>query len=291
MNKGQTLIELVVAIGIFVITVGVLVFLVLSSYESGRLGSEITQADFFAQEGLEATRSIRDDNWQNLTNGDHGLLLSGGNWQFSGSSEALDGKFTRVLTVEEIDPDRKKITSNITWQFTENKSQEVKLVTYLTNWQKTTPLTGPEIKKPTAHTDITTWTTPSQAYNFPDTPNDQTNAGSDTSMPDANPAITFHTWAPKIQTYTTTTLKVNWRTNGAFTNDRLAIQYTKNGGTNWTILLPMGVHNEIIIQTSEAPLDANQNLALVQVRVVSDRVGGPDGGALFIYDIWTEGSF
>jgi len=32
-------------------------------------------------------------------------------------------------------------------------------------------------------------------------------------------------------------------------------------------------------------------LNFVQVKVVSDRVGGADGGTLYIYDIWTEGIF
>jgi len=135
-QSGQSLIELVVALGIFVIVISVLVFLILNSYVAGRLASEITQANFLAEEGLEAARSIRDNNWQDLTNGDHGLIISGGNWQFSGTSETIDGKFTRVITVEEIDPDRKKITSKISWQFTETRPQEVQLITYLTNWQK-----------------------------------------------------------------------------------------------------------------------------------------------------------
>jgi len=150
-----------------------------------------------------------------------------------------------------------------------------------------------EIKKPMLHTDSTVWTTPARAYNYPD-PNDQSDYGSDTSMPDRNdinPAILFYNWDQKTETYTTTVLKVNWRTNGRHSNDRFGIHYTKDGGVNWLDLVPMGVHNETTIQTSSANLDANQVLTSVQVNVVSDRVGGADGGTLYIYDIWTEGVF
>jgi len=148
-----------------------------------------------------------------------------------------------------------------------------------------------EIKKPMLHTDNTVWTTPALAYNYPDTPNDQSDSCSDTSMPDRDPAILFYNWAQKTETYTTTVLKVNWRTNGLYSNDRFAIRYTKDGGINWLDLVPLAVHNETTIQNPSVNLDNNQGLNFVQVKVVSDRVGGADGGTLYIYDIWTEGIF
>jgi Tfp pilus assembly protein PilV len=122
-EKGQSLIELVIAIGIFVIIVSSLAILMFNSYDTGRLAAEITQANFLAEEGLEITRSIRDNNWQDLTN----------------LSDTIDGKFNRFVSIEDIGIDRKKITSRVTWQFTEQKSQEVQLITYLTNWAKEAP--------------------------------------------------------------------------------------------------------------------------------------------------------
>ena len=285
-EKGQSLVELVVAIGIFVIIASSLALLIFSSYDARRLAAEITQANFLAEEGLEATRSIRDNNWQGLTSGDYGLIISGGRWQFSGSSDITDGRFRRSVNIGDIGIDRKKITSRVTWPFTEVKSQEVILVTYLTNWQK-----GLEVKKPTAHTDSTGWTTPALSYNYPASPNDQLDSGSDTRMPDRDPAILFRNWAIKTETYTATVLKVNWRTNGLYPNDRFAIRYTRDGGTNWQDIVPLGVYNGTTTQTSSVNLDANQDLTLVQVKVVSDRVGTADNGTLYIYDIWTEGIF
>ena len=138
-ENGQSLIKLVVAIGIFVTVASILIFFILNSYIIGRLAEEITIANFFAEEGLEAARSIRDNNFADLTNGDHGLLISGGNWQFFGTSETIDGKFTRIINVEEIDPNRKQVTSQVTWQFTETRPQEIILVTYLTNWTGPSP--------------------------------------------------------------------------------------------------------------------------------------------------------
>lgn len=137
-EKGQSLIELLLAIAIFVIAVSALAFLILDGYVSGRLAEEITIANFLAEEGMEATRSIRDNNWNDLTTGSHGLAISGNNWVFQGISETID-KFTRLITVENVNLDRKKVTSQVTWQFAEGRPQEVKLVTYLTNWAKLAP--------------------------------------------------------------------------------------------------------------------------------------------------------
>jgi len=138
-EKGQSLVELLVAIGIFFIAISALALFILDSYVSGRLAQEITIANFLAEEGIEATTSIRDNFWDDLILGAHGLVISPeGHWIFEGSYDATD-KFTRVITVEDIGIDRKKITSQVTWQFTQARPQEIRLITYLTNWAEPMP--------------------------------------------------------------------------------------------------------------------------------------------------------
>lgn len=143
--KGQTLVELLIAIGIFVIVVSGLAYFILDSYVSGRLAEEIIIANFLAEEGLEAARSIRDNDWSALDVGEHGLVIAGNNWVFSGSEEdvsSLLGKGKRKIIIEELspaDPDRKKITSRISWEFTPARIQNIQLVTYFTNFAKTSP--------------------------------------------------------------------------------------------------------------------------------------------------------
>jgi prepilin-type N-terminal cleavage/methylation domain-containing protein len=144
-SKGQTLIELLIAIAIFVIVVTGLAYFILDSYASGRLAEEIVVANFLAEEGLEAARSIRDNDWSTLNVGEYGLVISGNNWIFSGTEEDISDlleKGTRKIIIEELgpaDPDRKKITSRINWEFTPARLQDVQLVTYFTNFAKTSP--------------------------------------------------------------------------------------------------------------------------------------------------------
>ena len=119
MQKGQTIIELLVAMGVFILLISVITFLILDAHLSDRLARERTQATFLAEEGLEQARSIRDNDWSSLV---------------SVSPEIID-KFIRTVTVEDIDSEIKKVTSQITWQISDLRSQEVSLITYLTNWQ------------------------------------------------------------------------------------------------------------------------------------------------------------
>ena len=72
-EKGQSLVELLVAIAVFTLIISGLAVFVLDSYSSGRLSQELTIADFLAQEGLEATKSIKGNKWQDLRAGIHGF--------------------------------------------------------------------------------------------------------------------------------------------------------------------------------------------------------------------------
>ena len=141
-QKGELIIELLVAIAIFVAVVSSISFLILDSYVSGRLAREITQANFLAEEGLEAVRSIRDNSWNQLSEGSHGLAISGNNWIFQGqeediSSQLKEGK--RIIEIKNLAFGVKEITSRVVWKFAEGIPQEVKLLTYLTNWTEPLP--------------------------------------------------------------------------------------------------------------------------------------------------------
>lgn len=142
MEKGQLLIELLVAMGIFAITVSVVLFLILDGYLADRIGRENTIATFLAKEGIVAAQTIRDNDWDDLTLGEHGLKISSGTWIFYGTGDDLSEYLRegeRKIIVERIDDDRRKVTSKVSWKLTNLRPREVSLVSYLTNWQKKGP--------------------------------------------------------------------------------------------------------------------------------------------------------
>ena len=90
---GQTLIELLIAIALFIAVVSALTYLILDSYVAGRVAKQATKANFLAEEGIEAVISIRDNDWSGLAAGDHGLAISGNNWVLQGTLAMLELTF------------------------------------------------------------------------------------------------------------------------------------------------------------------------------------------------------
>lgn len=150
------IVELIVAIGIFITIAAAGTVVVLGGFSLNRLGDEETEASLVAQEGLEAVRSIKNKDWANISNGTYGLDKSSGTWEFSGSSN-VNGKFTRQVVIEDVqrnaegnivesggtvDSSIKKVTARVNWNFSPTRANTVELTTYLANWEKPIPTAG-----------------------------------------------------------------------------------------------------------------------------------------------------
>lgn len=130
---GFSLVEALLAGVIFSLVVMTLVGSLIYGEETGKLSGSRVRAVLLAEEGLEAVRNMRDDNFTNLFNGTYGLASSGDIWSFSGS-EDISGIYTRKIIVAQIDSERKQVTSQVTWQQNGQRTGTVSLVTYLTDW-------------------------------------------------------------------------------------------------------------------------------------------------------------
>ena len=288
-SVGQSLLELIVAIGIFSAVVGGLALFILNSYVSGRLAYEITKADFLAQEGIEAARSIRDAKWEELKDGKHALSIVDNKWSFHPSSEEEDfsdrlNEGRRSIEVESVDQDRKKITSTITWKFSENRKEEVKLVSYLTNWQKVSA----EIRRPLSYTDPSPrrTTNPGLAY---DPKNGNTFATTlyDTSK---NPSILFRTWEFPTTIYGTLSLNYRYHADGGATiDDRYAVAYSITGCNGSFINLIPSTSSAAPDTTISVNLPPKQDFSRLCVKIYTQRVDSRDSQNIYTRDVWTEG--
>lgn len=147
----MSIIEVIIAVALFVIIAGSTTIVVLGSFSSTRLAKEEVKATLIAEEGLEAVQSIRNQDWNNLSVGTYGLSNSGGNWVFSGSSDVdPSGRYTRTITVSQVERDGNGdvistggtvddqtylINVNVSWDFTPTRNNMVELNQYLTDWQ------------------------------------------------------------------------------------------------------------------------------------------------------------
>jgi len=148
-QKGISIAEVLIAIGIFSLVAAGIILLVTDAYDLSRFSAERNVAQAIVDEGMEATESIRQRAWNELTYGTHGLDDSLGYWTFSGTEDDLD-PYTRTTTVSEVyrdasgnivdiggtlDPQTKKVEVRVAWTFAPGRDQEIFLEKYFTLWE------------------------------------------------------------------------------------------------------------------------------------------------------------
>ena len=149
MKKGQSVIEIIIAIAIFMIIAGSTVVSIVGSLSISRLAEEESQATYIASEGIEAVYSIRNKDWESLADGSYGLDATSGEWVFAGTSDIdPSGKFTRQISISSVqrdinqdintgvtDTETKQVVSLVSWDFTSARTNSVEMTAYVTNWQ------------------------------------------------------------------------------------------------------------------------------------------------------------
>ena len=133
-QRGFSLVEVLLAVSIFGLIVTGLIGGLIYGQQSTALAGQRARAVMLADEGLEAVRNIRDENFSNLTDGPFGLTTTGNQWNLSGSSDVTD-IFTRQIVISTVDAKRKNVTANVAWQQNPQRTGQVQVVTYLTNWK------------------------------------------------------------------------------------------------------------------------------------------------------------
>ena len=151
-ERGFSVVEIILAAAVFMILATGSITVVLQGLDSNRLGEEQAVANQYAVEGIEAVRSIKNQNFASLINtAGTGIQRVSNVWAFSGSNNIFDSKYTRALTVSDVQRDgggniveaggtldklTKKITSTVSWNFSPTRSNSVVLTSYLTDYRK-----------------------------------------------------------------------------------------------------------------------------------------------------------
>ena len=163
--NGFSILEVILAAALFIILATGAVTIVINGYNSNRLGQEMTVANQFAAEGIEAMKSIKNQAYTTLTACPAGPATNGVvrdeatfTWKCSGSDNTLTHNsgddFIRTIKIEDVqrddappagnivasggtlDPDTKKVTSTVTWNFSAARPETISLVSYLSDWRK-----------------------------------------------------------------------------------------------------------------------------------------------------------
>ena len=151
-NKGQSVIEIILASAMFVIVATSITGVIMQSYRTNSMSDEQVVASQYASEGMEAIRSIRNQSFAALTNTTStGVKIStGGVWSLNGASSTYD-KYTRTISVTStyrdgsgnittstgtLDTSTKKVEVTVQWTGASGDQKSVVLTSYMTNWQE-----------------------------------------------------------------------------------------------------------------------------------------------------------
>lgn len=135
LEKGVTLVEVLVAAGIIVTFLTTLVSVHNTYLRSSFSNVDSVKATFLAEEGIEAVKGIRDTSWASnilpLTNGTaYYLVFGNGAWSLNTTSTSVDSRFYRKITLSAVnrdsvsaittsggtlDANTRKITSSVSW--------------------------------------------------------------------------------------------------------------------------------------------------------------------------------
>lgn len=135
-QSGQSLIEILFALALFVVSVSTIVFLILDAQLSVQYSLEMTQASVLAVEGLHAVQTIKSQSFSKIQPGTFGLVHAGDTWSFASSSDVV-GIYTRAVGITEIDSELMRVESTVTWDTQTSRSGSIVLTTHLSNWEQT----------------------------------------------------------------------------------------------------------------------------------------------------------
>lgn len=139
-SRGQTLLELIVSIGVVVFVMLGLVVAVTSSLRFSQASRYRSRAVKYAQEAIEMTRQLRDTNLWDTFIAYAGVtpkvwcLSKTGVWTpEDGNCQPLDGIFSRNVTLTWDDP-LVRVQADVSWQ-DGSRVLHSQLDTYLTRWK------------------------------------------------------------------------------------------------------------------------------------------------------------
>lgn len=153
-EDGMGIVEIIVVIAIITTAFVAILQLAFLERRAQIVAREDITAYVLARESLEAVRSVRDDNWDNLStltfNTPYYPVINGSIWELSGTDPGQVNGYDRWIEVEEVfrdtnddivlsggtsDSDTLKATAYVEWITAGGNTRQVTLETYLTNWQ------------------------------------------------------------------------------------------------------------------------------------------------------------
>lgn len=121
--------------------------------QNGVFFSNKNKAIYLAEEGIEAIRAIRNEEFSNLQDGEYGINIENNKWVLIPTQSVTDG-FVRRIRITTIDQNTREVESIVQWEKETGGVNNVSLATTLTNWLRVVPLPNFQNPSITATLDL-----------------------------------------------------------------------------------------------------------------------------------------
>lgn len=147
------MVELLVAIAFVAVSASSIIVITTFNTKLAKVNEEKTRAILYASEYLEAIKQI---SWDDLSAGNHGLVIDTDHWILQGTSQSLPDGYTRQLTIANVyresstngvvhgkivssggylDPDSYRVMATVEWDSRSGVHLDQSLETVLQRWQ------------------------------------------------------------------------------------------------------------------------------------------------------------
>jgi len=132
------LLDVLLGISVFAIFIGIAGYALISTQNISIVSGDRIRGASLSQQAIEAVRSLRDDDFDNLSEGTFGLAINSvsGEWELSGAGTVSEDGFTTQVQISLPDEDHALVSAETTWSFGSNRSGTSSITTQLSNWQQ-----------------------------------------------------------------------------------------------------------------------------------------------------------
>lgn len=133
-RPGFLLLEALIGFALFALFLTAVGLTVLVSQQGTSSASNRSRAIALSQGALDGVRSMRNESWDSISAGVHGVTVQNGAWVFSGTSVQTSDGFTTSVVLTAAETGRMTARATTTWDVPHSASGSVVLDTELTDW-------------------------------------------------------------------------------------------------------------------------------------------------------------
>lgn len=142
---GILLMDVLVGVAVFAILIGSVIFTLLTAQRSILKSGDRMQAVFYAQQALEAVRSIRNGNFDDILlkadpAEEYGIQVTSDVWELVDDPQIHSGYTVSVILTKNAGGDTVYAQVDVSWNFSTLRSGSVSLTGQYTDWRRTIPI-------------------------------------------------------------------------------------------------------------------------------------------------------